>query len=175
MKGSPVYAQLRTSNDINAPSKLARFSSRGGSRTVLHCAHSRYSPAIHYLTQQGYEKLSTAAVERGSSQGALREQRKLLTPLRSPSDCAASASKKGGSIPPPPICEGLEAACETRRTRASVARRPGGVDDGWLRRYCTSMVMVWLAASRSWSIVAPLTVIWCVPLLRPLNAPVKPR
>jgi hypothetical protein len=40
--------------------------------------------------------------------------------------------------------------------------------------YCTSMVMVWLAATSAWSFVAPVTVIWCVPLLRPLNVPVKP-
>ena len=72
------------------------------------------------------------------------------------------------------IREGLETVCETRRTRASFRRGPGGFDDGWFQRYSTSMVMVWLAALRSWSSVAPLTVIWCVPLLRPLNAPVKP-
>ena len=105
----------------------------------------RYSPSIHYLIQQGYEKLSIAAVEpnpsllQTSAKGvvevalecahrtstvsscafceqeghltapdlsfsgrALREQRKLLTPLRSPSDRAASASKKDGSATPSP-------------------------------------------------------------------------
>jgi hypothetical protein len=40
--------------------------------------------------------------------------------------------------------------------------------------YCTSMVMVWLAATSAWSFVAPVTVIWCVPLLKPLNVPWKP-
>ena len=72
------------------------------------------------------------------------------------------------------IREGSEAACETWRTRASYRRGPGGFDDGWLQRYCTSTVMVWVAATSAWSFVAPVTVIWCVPLARPLNAPVKP-
>ena len=60
---------------------------------------------------------------------------------------------------------------KTRRTRASFARDPGGVEDDCLRYYCTSTVMVWVAATRPWSFVAPVTVIWCVPLLRPLKVP----
>ena len=179
----------------------------------------RYSPSIHYLTQQGCENLSTAAVEpnpsllQTSAKGVVEvaldcahrtstvsscafceQEGHLTAPDLSFSGGARSGSKESFShpcahllivqprrarrmvrLPPPPIREGLEAICETRCTRASVARRPGGVDDGWLQRYCTSMVMVWLAASRSWSFVAPLTVILCVPLLRPLNVPVKPR
>jgi len=62
-----------------------------------------------------------------------------------------------------------------RRTRASFTRSPGALKDGWLEeRYCTSMVIVWLAATSAWSFVAPVTVIWCVPLLKPLNVPWKP-
>ena len=77
------------------------------------------------------------------------------------SDCAASASKKNG----------WNRLMKPSRTRASFRRGPGGVDDGWVQRYCTSMVMVWLAATSAWSFVAPVTVIWCVPLLRPLKVP----
>ena len=65
----------------------------------------------------------------------------------------------------------LEAICETRRTRASCARDPGGLEDDGLQYYCTSTVMVWVAATRAWSFVAPVTVIWCVPLLMPLKVP----
>src|SRR6185295_13862922 len=61
------------------------------------------------------------------------------------------------------------------RARASFRGGPGGLDDGWVqRRYCTSTVIVWLAATSAWSFVAPVTVIWCVPLLKPLNVPWKP-
>jgi hypothetical protein len=72
---------------------------------------------------------------------------------------------------PLPVYKDLETACETRRTRASFTRGPGGVEDDCLQYYCTSTVMVWLAATRAWSFVAPVTVIWCVPLLMPLKVP----
>jgi hypothetical protein len=61
---------------------------------------------------------------------------------------------------------------ETRRTKASFARGPGGLEDGW--SYCTSTVMLWVAMTGSWSLVAPVTVTLCVPLLRPLSIPAKP-
>src|SRR5882672_8340012 len=69
----------------------------------------------------------------------------------------------------PSVCEELETVCETRRTRASFTRGPGGLEDGWSQRYSTSTVMVWVAVTRSWSFVAPFTVILCSPLLRPLS------
>ena len=69
---------------------------------------------------------------------------------------------------------GLETVCETRRTRASFTRDPSGFEDGWSQRYSTSTVMVWVAVTRSWSFVAPFTVILWSPLLRPLSSPEKP-
>jgi len=119
-----------------------------------------------HLAKQGREELLTAAVDRGPSEGA------------------RSGSKESFSLP----CAHLlimrpgrarrmvwmEAVCVARRTRASCARDPGGIHDDWMRRYCTSTVMVWEAATSAWSFVAPVTVIWCVPLARPLNDPVKP-
>ena len=68
----------------------------------------------------------------------------------------------------------LEAACETRRTRVSFKRDPGGVEDSWSQPYCTSMLTVWVAMTGSWSFVAPVTVTLCVPLLRPFSSPEKP-
>ena len=50
-------------------------------------------------------------------------------------------------------------------------KRPWRLEDDCLQYYCTSTVMVWVAATRPWSFVAPVTVIWCVPLLRPLKVP----
>ena len=50
-------------------------------------------------------------------------------------------------------------------------KRPWRLEDDRLQYYCTSTVMVWVAATRAWSFVAPVTVIWCVPLLRPLKVP----
>jgi hypothetical protein len=47
-------------------------------------------------------------------------------------------------------------------------------EDDWLQPYCTSTVIELVAVTRSWSFVAPFTVILCVPLLRPLSSPLKP-
>ncbi len=110
---------------------------------------------------------------RASNEGLLRPRvaraQKIirLHPFRCLSDRAASASKKVGLAR-------VETVCETRRTRASLTRGPGGVDDDRSQRYWTSTVMLWVAETRSWSFVAPFTVIWCVPLLTPLNTPEKP-
>jgi hypothetical protein len=54
---------------------------------------------------------------------------------------------------------GLETICETRRIRVSITRGPDGFEDGWSQHYSTSTVMVSVAVTRSWSFVAPFTVI----------------
>jgi hypothetical protein len=53
-------------------------------------------------------------------------------------------------------------------------RGPGGFEDGWPPPYSTSTIMVWLAFTRSWSFVAPVTVILWSPLLRPFSVPENP-
>ena len=72
------------------------------------------------------------------------------------------------------LAEGWKLFVKPGRTRASFTRGPGGFDDGWSQPYCTSTVMEWVAVTRSWSFVAPFTVILCGPLLRPLSSPLKP-
>ena len=103
----------------NDPFNLTPFSSRGSSRTVLHCAH-RTSTVLScaFCEQEGWFGYSL-----------------------------------------PLVCKELKTVCETRRTRASFTRDPGGFKDGYAQPYSTSMIMVWDAVTRSWSFVAPVTVI----------------
>src|ERR1051326_5258751 len=63
---------------------------------------------------------------------------------------------------------------ETRRTRVSFKKDPGGVEDSGSQPYCTSTLTEWVAMTGSWSFVAPVTVTLCGPLLRLLISPEKP-
>jgi len=47
----------------------------------------------------------------------------------------------------------------TPRARASLVRDPGGSEDDRSQSYCTSTVMVWVAETSLWSLLAPVTVI----------------
>lgn len=60
------------------------------------------------------------------------------------------------------------------RTGASLRKGPGGNEADRSLCYCTSTVMVCVAETSLWSLFAPVTVIWCLPLVRPLNDPGKP-
>jgi hypothetical protein len=94
-----------------------------------------------------------------------------------PFNCTASASKKDGLATPFPHLRRFGTVCETGAPGPLVKEALVALKKDYSDRllgYCTSMVIVWLAATRSWSFVAPFTVIWCVPLLTPLNAPEKP-
>jgi len=88
----------------------------------------------------------------------------------------ASASKKDGSAIPSLLifAHNWKLVVQMPRTRASFRSGPGGVGGGWSQCYSTSMIMVWVAATRSWSFVAPVTVTLRSPLLRPFSVPEKP-
>jgi len=63
---------------------------------------------------------------------------------------------------------------EGQAHQGPLCERPWRHEIGGSEYYCTSTVMLWLAATRAWSFVAPVTVIWCVPRLNPLTVPPKP-
>ena len=65
----------------------------------------------------------------------------------------------------------LEVVAKERRTGPLAQETLVRFGDGCLQYYCTSMVMVWVAATLAWSLLAALIVIWCSPLLRPLSVP----
>ena len=65
----------------------------------------------------------------------------------------------GYSLPPPLFAKNWKRFVKMRRTRASLRKDPGGLEDDWSQPYSTSTVMVWVAVARSWSFVAPVTVI----------------
>ena len=61
-----------------------------------------------------------------------------------------------------------------RHRRASFTRGPRSVKMAGLGFYCTLTVTLWVAVTGSWSLVAPVTVTLCVPLLRLFSVPAKP-
>ena len=55
--------------------------------------------------------------------------------------------------------DGRKRFVRLRHTKASLTRGAGGRENSGLYPYSTSTVMVWVATTRSWSFVAPVTVI----------------